>query len=96
MPGWSPEAWNSFGVAGLAVFVLVGIFVALARGWIVFGPHHREIVASKDSTIADLRASDANKDDTISVQAKALLEKNSTEDAMTRILSAIRDMAARP
>lgn len=87
----SPDAYNSVGVVGLVVFVLVFILVGLSKGWIVFGPTHREIVESKDSTIDKLYAR-ADKDaDTIAELSHTLAQKNAVEDATTKILSELRE-----
>jgi uncharacterized membrane protein YcjF (UPF0283 family) len=84
IPAWSPEAWNSFGVVGVVVFMGVLLFVALTREWIVIGRYHRDVVSRLDAR--------AVKDaDAIETLSRAISEKNATEDATTRILAALRE-----
>lgn len=82
-----PEGWvdalNGLGVVGLCVLFVV----ALARGWIVIGKTHDDIVARYEEG----RVKDA---ETILILSKAVTEQKATENATTRILASIREIAA--
>lgn len=88
---WNPALWDDFGVVGLVVAMGALLFVSLTRGWIVIGRYHREILEAKDSRIAaaDVRA--AKDAETIGTLSQAVIDKNATENATTRILAAFRD-----
>jgi hypothetical protein len=88
---WNPQFWNSIGVVGLVVLMGFMLLVALQRGWVVIGLHHREIIAAKDSTIAQFEARAVKDADAIGTLSKAITEKAATDDATTRILSALRE-----
>lgn len=84
IPAWSPEAWNSLGAAGLAVFFSVFFVVALQKEWIVIGKTHRDIVARLDRR--------AEKDaEVISKLSAEMTEKNATADATRTILASLRE-----
>lgn len=88
---WNPQFWNGLGVVGLVVITGFLFLVALQRGWLIIGLHHREILAAKDSTIAELNARGAKDADSINTFSKAFTETNATNDATTRILAALRE-----
>lgn len=91
MPAWSPESWNSFGVVGLVVFMGVVLFWSLITERLVIGKAHREAIATKDATIADLRKSGETKDGTINTLTTGLLEATVRNDTETRMLTAFRE-----
>lgn len=91
MPIWSPAVWDDFSTVGLALFIVALLIVSLIRGWIVLGRYHREIVDSKDRENAALNARSAKDAESIATLSQAITAKNATEDATTRILSAIRE-----
>jgi hypothetical protein len=91
---WNPQFWNGIGVVGLVVAMSFMLLVALLRGWIILGPHHRELIAAKDSTIAELNARGVKDADSINTFSRAFTEKNATDDATARILTAFREAVA--
>lgn len=72
---------------------MIAIFTATAliRGWIILGPHHREVLAAKDDDINELRRREAVKDDTIAIQAKTISENNTNNQVIDHVLNAIRE-----
>lgn len=90
---WSPAAWNDVSVVALVILMAAVIGFALVRGWLVLGPHHREVVSAKDKTIDNADRRSERDQDTIAVQAKTILEKNATEQASAYLLQAIREIA---
>ena len=88
---WNPQFWNSIGVVGLVAVVALMLLVAIQRGWIVIGLHHREVVENKNYTITQLEARALKDADAIGTLSKAITDKNATEAATTTILSALRE-----
>lgn len=83
---FNPETWSGWGAPALALMVAVVFVVALLRGWIVLGPTHRAEVARLDAR--------ADKDaDTIAILSNAVIEKNATDTATTRIIASMREAA---
>lgn len=79
--------WNAdeIGAVSLAVFICLGFVAALIRGWVVLGKHHREIITRLDAR--------AQKDaETIALLSQAVTERQSEDQATTRILSTLRDL----
>lgn len=92
---WSnPEFWNGIGVVGIVVLVGAALFLALARRWLVPGWFHREVVAMKDAIIESKDARAAKDADTIATLSHAVTVQNANDTATTRILTAVRDLAA--
>lgn len=87
IPTWSPETWGDFSVVGIVVVMAALFFWALVREWIVIGRYHRDVVGRLDAR--------AEKDaEAIHTLSLAITEKNATDDATTRILSALRQTIA--
>jgi hypothetical protein len=95
MPAWSPATWGDFSVVGFAVFVTILMFVAQVRGWIVFGPHHREIVGAKDQTIQQLYVRADKSDESIAKLSEALSKKNGTDELAAALLEETRKAVGR-
>lgn len=95
-PTWSPEAWNSFGVVGLVVFMGALLFTSLVRGWIVLGNYHREIVESKDTALAEYRKRAEVDAETLRDQARVIANKTGVEDINIKLLQAIREVTGKP
>lgn len=93
---WSPEAYNSVGVVGIAVFMSILLFVSLIRGWIVIGKYHREIVEGKDTALKEYRERAAIDAQTMQDQARVIAGKNGVEDINIKLLQAIREVAGSP
>lgn len=81
---WGPAFWNDLGTVSLAVFACACFVASLVRGWVVIGRYHRDTVARLDAR--------AEKDaTTIEILSRAVTERQSDEQATTRILAALRD-----
>ena len=90
---WSPAVWDDFSAVGLALFTCAAFIISIARGWLIPGRHHREIVEGKNAAIADLRESAKVDGDTINIQARTIAARDAVEDTATRLLEAFRDAA---
>lgn len=98
---WNPALWDDFGVVGLVVAMAFLLFLSLQRGWLVLGIHHREIVDAKNRELAardreiEANRSRADKDvETIRTLSQTVLEKNAMEEATTRLLGSVRELAS--
>ena len=90
----TPAAWNGVSVVTVVVvFFAFGVY-ALMRGWIVFGPTHREIVKAKDDSIAHATGRELEDAKTISALTNVLTEQRVSGEVSAHILSAIRDVAS--
>lgn len=92
---WSPEVWNDIGVVAILILIAASHALALVRGWIVLGPHHREVISAKNKTIENADARSAKDQETIAVQAQTIAKTDATDQANAHLLSAIREMAER-
>lgn len=73
----------------IVLFLLLA--VSLIRGWIVFGPAHREIVKAKDETIADLRGGRAEDKSVMATLAATNAELAVTGELSAHVVQAIRE-----
>lgn len=90
MPAWSPAAWGDFSVVALAVFVMVMMYVGQTRGWIVFGPAHRDIIAAKDKTIEQLNTRSDRLEDSNAKLSDALARRTGADELAARLLAETR------
>lgn len=77
---------------GVVVGVAFLFIVALGRGWLVIGMHHREMMAIKDSALekADRRAIEDAR--IIGDLTSAMTQKTASEEASAHLLQAVRDV----
>ncbi|GAT05327.1 uncharacterized protein RMCFA_5438 [Mycolicibacterium fortuitum subsp. acetamidolyticum] len=94
MNWWNPELWDKVGVVGLVLATGIFFVMSLMREWLVIGRYYRAVIADRDAEIAELRKARDADGVTINTLVRALAEKNATEDATTRLLTAVRDAAA--
>ena len=80
MPNWSPAVWDDFTTVGLLCFVVAFFIVALIKGWLVIGRYHNEVVARSEKDAEAIR-----------ILSEAITEKTATENATTKILTALRE-----
>jgi hypothetical protein len=79
----TPGFWDDISSVGLAILACSLFILALVRGWVVIGKYHREVVTRLDAR--------AEKDtETIALLSRAVTERAAEDQAMTRILNAIR------
>jgi hypothetical protein len=95
MPAWSPETWGDFSVVGVVVFIAILLWVGIAREWIIPGPAHRAIVASKDDELKRADARSTKDAETIHIQAQTIAEKNAVEAVTTHLLQSFRESVER-
>lgn len=88
---WSPAAWNDVSVVGLLTLIVAAHAFALLRGWMVPGPHHREVMEAKDDALADAQARAIREEEINAKLTTALADKNAAEQANAHLLQAIRD-----
>lgn len=90
----SPGAWEGVSTVTLLIVLFLLHIVAVARGWIVWGPAHREIVRAKDESITHMMENEKEFSGIISTQATTIAEQRVAGELNAHVLSAIRDAAA--
>lgn len=48
---FTPDAWEGVGVVTIVILVAIASLLALARGWIVPGKYHDQLMQTKDAVI---------------------------------------------
>lgn len=88
----TPSAWE--GVSTVTVVILVALFLGLsfARGWLVLGPAHRELLRVKDEVIADVRGTRDQDTAIIKTQADTIYEQRVSGDVSAHLLQALRNV----
>ncbi len=87
----TPSAWEGVSVVTVVViFFIAGVF-ALMRGWIVFGPAHREI--TKALSAAAEHSNDREKTDaeTIAKLTNVIVEQRVAGEMSSHMMQAIRE-----
>ncbi|WP_238558925.1 hypothetical protein [Rhodococcus rhodnii] len=69
--------------------------VAMIRGWIIFGPAHREIVKAKNDAITHLQGRSLEDQSIIAQQAATIAEQKVAGEVSAHILDAIREATQR-
>lgn len=89
----SPAAWNGVGIVTFLIIAVTGLMIALVRGWVVFGIHHREIVAQKDRELAALRERSVEDGKSIAQFADAAARSTVAAEVQQAMVTAIRQLA---
>lgn len=89
----APSAWEGASVVTVVIVLALLHGLALVRGWIVWGPAHREIVAGKDTTIAQDNEREKLHLGIMADQAKTISEQKVASMMSEHLLSSIRDLA---
>ncbi|WP_054246375.1 hypothetical protein [Rhodococcus opacus] len=87
----TPAAWEGVSTVTVVIVLFLLLAVSLIRGWIVFGPAHREIVKAKDETIADLRGGRAEDKSVMATLAATNAELAVTGELSAHVVQAIRE-----
>ncbi|AVO21637.1 membrane protein [Mycobacterium phage MooMoo] len=91
---WNPEFWNGIGIVGLVLMIGFLFLLSLQRGWLILGIHHREIMDAKDRENMALMERSRKDAESISTLSLAVTKQTATEDAVTKILAALRETIA--
>lgn len=87
----TPSAWEGVGVVTVVViFFIAGVF-ALMRGWIVFGPAHREITRALSAAAEHSNDRERTDAETIAKLTNVIVEQRVTGEMSAHIMQAIRD-----
>ncbi|QTJ69632.1 hypothetical protein HYG77_04710 [Rhodococcus sp. ZPP] len=87
----TPSAWEGVGTVTVVIVFFLLLGVSLVRGWIVFGPAHREIVRAKDDAIAHERGRSLEDQKIIATQAATLAEQKVSGELTAHVVQAIRE-----
>lgn len=87
----SPSAWEGISIVTFVVVMFLFHALAFARGWLVFGPAHREIVQAKNDTIAHIEGRSLEDQRIISTQATTIAEQKVSGELSAHVIQAIRE-----
>lgn len=96
MTVWNPAQWNDVGVVGIVIGIGFLLTLALQRGWLVLGTHHRETIDGYRRENDRLIARSGKDAESLSTAIAALTKKDATEDATARIMAAVRELVGGP
>lgn len=88
----SPAQWQDVSTVAVIIVLSLLLVLSLIRGWVVFGPHHRELIRLKDETLRHEREACAAKDRTIATQAETIQKQTVSSEVSTHLLEALRDL----
>lgn len=86
----NPTVWNGISIVTLVVLLFAGGMIALFRGWIVLGIHHRELMAQKDREIAAREARSMEDAKSIAKFAEAATVTTVTAEVTQALMSSLR------
>lgn len=89
----SPAAWNGVGIVTFLIVAVTALVIALVRGWIVFGIHHREIVSAKDRELSALQERLDRDGESIAKFADAAARSTVAAEVQQAMVTAIRKIA---
>ncbi|WAC54973.1 hypothetical protein [Gordonia sp. SL306] len=89
----TPAAWNGVGIVSFLIVAVAGLVIALIRGWIVLGVHHREIMAQKDREIEAAEKRSVEDGSSIAKFADAAARSTAAAEVQQAIVKAIRQLA---
>lgn len=91
----NPTQWEGVGV-GTVVLVLALLHgLAVARGWLVWGPAHRELIGAKDASIGALETREHRHLEIIETLSQTVAEQRVAAGMSEHLLSSIRELAER-
>ena len=89
----NPAAWNGVSIVTLVILLGVGLVLALFRGWIVLGVHHRELMAQNARHLDAMEQRAGEDAQSIAKFADAAARTAAAAEVQQSIVDAIRQMA---
>lgn len=89
----TPAAWNGIGIVSFLIIGVAGLIIALFRGWLVLGVHHREIVAQNEREITALEGRSAEDAESIAKFADAAKTAAVAAEFQQAVMTAVRQLA---
>lgn len=89
----NPTVWNGISIVTLLILLVAGGMIALFRGWIVLGIHHRELMGQKDRQIAAQEARSIEDAKSIRKFADAATVTTVAAEVQQAMVTAIRQVA---
>ncbi|MGF7124023.1 hypothetical protein [Rhodococcus sp. BE178] len=88
---FTPSAWEGASVVTVVIMLALLHGLALVRGWIVWGPAHREIVRLKDDAITHSQGREQADQDTIRTLADTIAEQKVASQLAAHASQSFRD-----
>lgn len=93
MGALSPAAWQDVGTVAVVLAFAAALLLSLVRGWVVFGPAHRELLRVKDEALDDLRGREGELTRIIETQATTIQKQTVAGEVSIHLLEALREAA---
>lgn len=92
MGALSPAAWQDVGTVAVVLAFAAALLLSLVRGWVVFGPAHRELLRVKDEALGDVRGREAELQRIIATQAETIRAQTVSGEVSAHLLQALREV----
>lgn len=89
----NPAAWNGIGIVSFLIVFVTAFVMALFRGWIVLGVHHREIMAQSDRELAAMKERSDRDAESIAKFAEAAAVSTAAAEVTQKMLQSVRQLA---
>lgn len=89
----NPTVWNGISIVTLLILLFAGGMIALFRGWIILGIHHRELMVQKDRQIVAQEARSIEDAKSIAKFAEAASVTTVAAEVQQALVTAIRQVA---
>ncbi|ASN72801.1 hypothetical protein LRM64_17515 [Prescottella equi] len=91
----APSAWEGASVVTVVIVLALLHGLALVRGWIVWGPAHREIMRLKDDAINHSQGREQADQDTIRTLADTIAEQKVASQLAAHASQSIHEVVGR-
>ncbi len=89
----NPAAWNGISIVSLIIVLAAGFVMALFRGWIILGIHHRELMLQNARELAAMEKRSTDDQESIAKFADAAARSTAAAEVQQSIVRAIRQIA---
>lgn len=90
----TPSAWEGISTVTVVILAALIIGIALARGWLVLGTAHRELMRLKDDVISDVRGTRAEDRKIIQTLSDTVHAQRVNGDWAVHLLESVQANAA--
>ena len=88
-----PTAWNGIGIVSFLIVFVAFFVMALFRGWIVLGVHHREIIAQNNRELEAMKQRSDKDAESISKFADAAAVSTAAAEVTQKLVQSVRQLA---
>jgi hypothetical protein len=90
----TPSAWEGISTVTVVILAALIIGIALARGWLVLGTAHKELMRLKDDVISDVRGTRAEDRKIIQTLSDTVHAQRVNGDWAVHLLESVQANAA--